>query len=103
MYVGCRGYVVCVGCRGYVVCVGCRGYVVQVAMVMCCIGKQSQFWTGVGVDNFYFQVIVFINSSYKDVDQSSRVAFHLLDAVYKEISKSGGNNTLYVVFGDNMR
>jgi len=54
-------------------------------------------------DGVFSEVIVFINSSYKDINQSSQVAFHLLDAIFKEISKAGGNTTLYVVFGDNMR
>jgi len=54
-------------------------------------------------DGVFSEVIVFLNSTYQDVEKSSRVAFHLLDAIYSEISKSGGDSSLYLVFGDNMR
>ena len=50
----------------------------------------------------YLQVIVFINTSFKDIDQFLPVAFSLLKIVYDDIVRSAAEQ-MYIVFGDNLR
>ena len=48
------------------------------------------------------QVLVFVNFSFKELDQFLPTAFSLLKIVVQEIIKSEAEQ-MYIVFGDNIR